>query len=301
MDTHSAVVFLPNDMARTGLPRPTMLLPVLGSTLCISLIYFFEVPLTIGRRLKVMTAIHGGAVVVAAAVSLLAIPAQGLQGVLLALYASAGCDVLAMAGCGVAGLVVGGALASWGVTQESIASGRIELRTTPTKMIVTDRARCSGCQRCEMMCTLKNDGRVCQHIARVRVWDNYYWGKSADTGDGSFGDGKGACEFTVEHCKQCADPQCVKYCPVHAIYADEKTGARTVDTKKCIGCGMCSQACPWNMPRVDTETGVSTKCISCGRCAEQCPNGAIQFIDWQDIAQKIIDEGIVRTTTAVTA
>ena len=211
-------------------------------------------------------------------------------------------DVLAMAGCGVAGLVVGGVLASWGVTQDSIASGRIELRTTPTKMIVTDRARCSGCQRCEMMCTLKNDGRVCQHIARVRVWDNYYWGTSADTGEGSFGEGKhGACEFTVEHCKQCADPQCVKYCPVHAIYADEKTGARTVDTKKCIGCGMCSQACPWNMPRVDTETGVSTKCISCGRCAEQCPNGAIQFIDWQDIAQKIIDEGIVRTTTAVTA
>ncbi len=83
-----------------------------------------------------------------------------------------------------------------------------------------------------MMCTLKNDGRVCQHIARVRVWDNYYWGKSADTGDGSFGDGKGACEFTVEHCKQCADPQCVKYCPVHAIYADENTGDRTVDTKK---------------------------------------------------------------------
>ena len=69
--------------------------------------------------------------------------------------------VLAMAGCGVAGLVVGGVLASWGVTSASIASGRIEIRTTPTKMIVTDRARCSGCQRCEMMCTLKNDGRVC--------------------------------------------------------------------------------------------------------------------------------------------
>ncbi len=70
-----------------------------------------------------------------------------------------------MAGCGVAGLVVGGVLASWGVTQDSIASGRIELRTTTTKMIVTDGARCPGCQRCEMMCTLKNDGRVCQHIS----------------------------------------------------------------------------------------------------------------------------------------
>ena len=145
--------------------------------------------------------------------------------------------VLAMAGCGVAGLVVGGVLASWGVTSASIASGRIEIRTTPTKMIVTDRARCSGCQRCEMMCTLKNDGRVCQHIARVRVWPNYNFGASVDTKDGIYDN----CEFTVEHCKQCADPACMNYCPVHAIYADEESGARTVDTKKCIGCGMCSQ------------------------------------------------------------
>ena len=75
----------------------------------------------------------------------------------------------------------------------------------------------------------------------------------------------------------------------------------TVDAKRCIGCGMCSQACPWNMPRVDSETGVSTKCISCGRCAEQCPNGAIKFIDWEDIAQKVIDQGVVRTTTLVQA
>ena len=162
-------------------------------------------------------------------------------------------------------------------------------------MIVTDRARCSGCQRCEMMCTLKNDGRVCQHIARVRVWPNYNFGASVDTKDGIYDN----CEFTVEHCKQCADPACMNYCPVHAIYADEESGARTVDTKKCIGCGMCSQACPWNMPRVDSETGVSTKCISCGRCAEQCPNGAIKFIDWEDIAQKVIDQGVVRTTTLV--
>lgn len=79
------------------LPYAFLLLPVLGSTLCISLIYFFEVPLTIGRQLKVMTAIHTGAVLLAAAVSLLAIPVQGLQGVLLALYISAGGDVLAMA------------------------------------------------------------------------------------------------------------------------------------------------------------------------------------------------------------
>lgn len=205
--------------------------------------------------------------------------------------------VLAMAGCGVAGLVVGGVLASWGVTSKSIASGRIEIRTTPTKMIVTDRARCSGCQRCEMMCTLKNDGRVSQHIARVRVWQNYNWGANPDGPDGIYKN----CEFTVEHCKQCAEAACMEYCPVHAIYASEDNGARMVDADRCIGCGMCASACPWNMPRVDSESRVSTKCVSCGRCAEQCPNGAIKFIDWEDIAQKVIEQGVVRTTTLVQA
>ena len=206
-------------------------------------------------------------------------------------------QVLAMAGCGVAGLVVGGVLASWGVTQEAIASGRIDLRTTPTKMIITDRARCSGCQRCEMSCTLKNDGCVDQHIARVRVWDTYNFGYGVGTGGGIFGD----CEFTVKQCLQCEDAWCMRYCPVHAIHPDEKTGARVVDDALCIGCGMCTQACPWNMPRISSKTNKSTKCISCGRCADQCPNGAIQFVDWEDIAQKCIDEGVVSTTTVYQA
>ena len=69
----------------------------------------------------------------------------------------------------------------------------------------------------------------------------------------------------------------------------------------CIGCGMCSAACPWNMPHINAQTSTSTKCISCGRCAEQCPNGAIKFIDWEDIAQKAIDEGVVSTATIVEA
>lgn len=204
-------------------------------------------------------------------------------------------QVLAMAGCGVAGLVVGGVLSTWGVTSASIASGRIAIRTTPTKLIVTDRARCSGCQRCEMMCTLRNDGRVCQNISRVHVWQNYNFGHGVDTKDGIYDN----CQFTIETCKQCEDPQCMKYCPVHAIYSDKDTGARVVDAKICIGCGMCHAACPWNMPVVDTETGVSTKCISCGRCAEQCPNGAITFVDWKDIAEQVIAQGVVSTATLV--
>ena len=64
-------------------------------------------------------------------------------------------------GVGLVGLIAGGALAKWGVIEDTIASGRVAVNVTPTKLIVTDRARCSGCQRCEMMCSLRNDGRVC--------------------------------------------------------------------------------------------------------------------------------------------
>ena len=55
-------------------------------------------------------------------------------------------------GVGLVGLIAGGALAKWGVIEDTIASGRMAVNVTPTKLIVTDRARCSGCQRCEMMC-----------------------------------------------------------------------------------------------------------------------------------------------------
>jgi len=200
-------------------------------------------------------------------------------------------QALAVLGVGAGGMALGSLLATWGVTSQSIAEGRIAIRMTPTKMIVTDRARCSGCQRCEMMCTLKNDGRACQHIARVQVSRNYNFGHGVDTLDGTFEN----FQFSVESCKQCNDAACMNYCPVHAIYSSEKTGTRLVDEERCIACGMCSAACPWNMPVVDTVTHVSKKCVSCGRCAQQCPNGAIKFIDWQDIAEVALAQGTVST------
>ena len=203
-------------------------------------------------------------------------------------------QVLVAAGCGVAGLVAGGVLAKWGVVSDAVASGRIDIATTPQKMIVTDRARCSGCQRCEMMCTLKNDGMAMQSSARVRVHETYFFGDSPDTGEGSFG----SCQFTIKSCRQCAEPRCVEYCPVHAIHSDDQTGARVIEADVCIGCGMCHEVCPWGLPKINPLTGVSTKCVSCGRCAEQCPNGAIQFIDWIDIAQECIDKGLVSTVYA---
>ena len=108
-------------------------------------------------------------------------------------------------------------------------------------------------------------------------------------------------------CFQCADPPCVKVCPVGATW-QEPDGITVIDYDWCIGCRYCMAACPywarrfnWSAPEVPLEelntnqhylgnrarkTGVVEKCTFCihrtrqGRlpaCAEACPTGARVF------------------------
>ena len=189
-----------------------------------------------------------------------------------------------LSGVSIAALVAVGALSRWGVTQEALSKGLVGIKSTPNKMIVTHRARCSGCQRCELACSLKNSRKASSEVARIKVWRNYQYGAFMGSGEGVLGD----FNYTQDFCKQCKHALCMEFWPMSAIVPDSKTGARIVLDGRCIGCGTCHEACPWNMPTIDKETGKSTKCISCGRCARQCPNKAIEFIDWQDVADEYL-------------
>jgi Fe-S-cluster-containing dehydrogenase component len=108
-------------------------------------------------------------------------------------------------------------------------------------------------------------------------------------------------------CFQCANPPCVKVCPVGATW-QEPDGITVIDYDWCIGCRYCMAACPywarrfnWGEPHVPPEEvnpvqhylgnrarkkGVVEKCTFCiqrtrqGRlpaCAEACPTGARVF------------------------
>ncbi len=154
----------------------------------------------------------------------------------------------------------------------------------PTGLLIADRSRCTGCQRCEMMCTIANDGKAQSYISRVKVNRNFNFGVDGPTDNYRNEDGHmGNFIMTPETCKQCKDPECGNACPVKAIKASELNGARVVDESICIGCGACAAACPWNMPTVDPERMKSTKCILCGVCAQHCISGAIRVIPWEDV------------------
>ena len=86
-------------------------------------------------------------------------------------------------------------------------------------------------------------------------------------------------------CMHCEDAPCVMGCPTGAITKDGATGVVAVTRELCIGCHSCAMACPFGVPRYDSEEKMH-KCNLCsGRvqagllpaCVRVCPTSALSF------------------------
>ena len=96
----------------------------------------------------------------------------------------------------------------------------------------------------------------------------------------------------TENCQNCLAASCQKVCPKGAI--SFVNGKSCIDQSKCIKCGKCATACPYNaiihmqrpcqaacgMDAIGSdEHGRAVidqdKCVSCGQCLVSCPFGAI--------------------------
>ena len=85
--------------------------------------------------------------------------------------------------------------------------------------------------------------------------------------------------FVPKLCNLCAHSPCTQVCPV---------GAVLIDSKYCIGCGFCIQACPYGCRFLSPVTKTAEKCTLCYHritrglkpaCAEICPTQARIFGD----------------------
>jgi len=96
----------------------------------------------------------------------------------------------------------------------------------------------------------------------------------------------------TKYCQNCLARSCEKVCPKGAI--EMENGKSHIDQSKCIKCGKCAKACPYNaivhlerpcqaacgMDAIHSdEQGRAvidqSKCVSCGQCLVSCPFGAI--------------------------
>jgi len=68
-------------------------------------------------------------------------------------------------------------------------------------------------------------------------------------------------------CMHCGDAPCRNACPVTAISKSAETGIVVVDQNKCIGCGFCAWACPFNAPQLSAPTGKMRSATSARRPA----------------------------------
>ncbi len=128
--------------------------------------------------------------------------------------------------------------------------------------LLFDPSRCTGCGTCEMVCGSRNVSLVAPASASVRVFRDEGRGKN----------------FAL-YCQHCRRPLCLEACPTRAITRGED-GIVRIDRVFCVGCGLCTMACPEAAPLRDHRTKEIHKCDLCEGdplCARHCPEGALSF------------------------
>jgi tetrathionate reductase subunit B len=166
--------------------------------------------------------------------------------------------------------------------------------------------KCIGCNRCAVACKAEND--VPDEPFYFRTWVERY----TITRDGevtveniSIGPRKEVTQdarevvrtfFVPKLCNHCVNAPCVQVCPVKATFATQD-GAVIVDSKRCIGCRYCIQACPYGARYLHPKTKTADKCTFCYHrvvkglqpaCVEVCPTQARVFGDLKSKASRLV-------------
>lgn len=129
--------------------------------------------------------------------------------------------------------------------------------------------RCTGCRQCELACSWVQTGtfQPSQSLIGVNVFDE-------------------EASYAPYTCVQCDEAWCMNTCPVNAIAIDAQTQAKVIMGDLCIGCHLCTLACPFGTVYTLPHSGKATKCNLCGgdpACAKACPTAAIEFEE-QEVA-----------------
>ena len=115
---------------------------------------------------------------------------------------------------------------------------------------VVDVSRCTGCRTCAVACKDAHNLPVGLNLRRVLEEASGSWRQDRMTG--AWHQDVRAWYVSIA-CNHCENPACVKVCPTKAHYKRAEDGLVVIDRDKCIGCGMCAQACPYGAPQLDEK------------------------------------------------
>ncbi|HWI65298.1 MAG TPA: 4Fe-4S dicluster domain-containing protein [Symbiobacteriaceae bacterium] len=165
--------------------------------------------------------------------------------------------------------------------------------------MLVDISDCIGCKACEVACKQWNrnpaemaafQGSYQSHAnLTAATWTLIKFRESVTPkGDVSW-------TFQKHNCMHCTEAGCVMACPVDALFYEEN-GVVNLNAEKCIGCGYCEQACPFDAVHVDAQLWNTNKkagkCTLCfdrivnglnPACVQSCPTDCIKFGDRQEL------------------
>jgi anaerobic dimethyl sulfoxide reductase subunit B (iron-sulfur subunit) len=151
-----------------------------------------------------------------------------------------------------------------------------------------DQTRCTGCYTCSVSCKDWYDIEAGPEN----------WMRIIPIEKGKFPNLTLA--YLALACNHCADPPCIKACPVNAIVKRETDGIVIVNEDICLGkteCGSkCLKVCPWDAPQFrNDENAKMRKCNLCfdrlekGKqtiCVDSCPMYALDVGLMEELEQK---------------
>ncbi len=140
---------------------------------------------------------------------------------------------------------------------------RIAISVLGGKHLKVHPDRCTDCKMCLYSCALKHTGDTNPEGALLRLV-------------ALEGQAKG---HAVLNCLHCPEPECVQVCPNHAI-TKRADGRVSIDDDRCIGCLLCTLACPHGGSYFDLQANKSMVCDLCDgnpECVRMCPERAIEF------------------------
>jgi len=171
--------------------------------------------------------------------------------------------------------------------------------------LVIDLDICVGCHACAVNCKEWNTGGAMAPLTDFNpygadqsgVWFNRIHSFEMEEA----GSGSRTVHFP-RSCLHCAEPACVTVCPTGASYKRAEDGIVLVDEDLCIGCKLCSWACPYGAREYDEDVGVMKKCTLCidriynenldavervPACVATCPATARHFGDLGDPTSEV--------------
>lgn len=156
------------------------------------------------------------------------------------------------------------------------------------KTFLIDVDKCSGCKLCIIACKDEHVGSAYSPWTKPQPDTGHFWIDVHAMERGSLP--RVRVSYLPVLCQHCANAPCVKSCPDNAIKR-RADGLVWIDPEACTGCGLCQEACPYDVIYMNRELGIAQKCSGCAhrvdagtlpRCAEVCPHDAIVFGDEAD-------------------